>query len=249
MRHRHAIAAVLLSFFPAGTGFAAPPLIQPGAPGEASRVLTAEGSVALSRTGYTPADVTFMQHMIVHHQQAVDMVALIQARSDHAGVADIGRRISLTQAGEMNQMRGWLSARGEPIEDADLKPGHGHGGHGDHAGHGGHGAHHAGRGAMAEPADPDHTPLMHGMLSPAEMDALAAADGSEFDRLFLEGMIQHHQGAIDMVDALLDQTGAGEETALSEFLSHVVADQSAEILRMEVMLSEMGADHSHEGHH
>ncbi|MFW5660599.1 MAG: DUF305 domain-containing protein, partial [Oceanicaulis sp.] len=149
MRHRHAIAAVLLSFFPAGTGFAAPPLIQPGAPGEASRVLTAEGSVALSRTGYTPADVTFMQHMIVHHQQAVDMVALIQARSDSEGVSRIGRRISLTQQGEMARMENWLTARGEPLTDPDLRPGHAHGAHGagqqqDHDAHAGHAAHHSG---------------------------------------------------------------------------------------------------------
>ncbi|MGJ3231692.1 MAG: DUF305 domain-containing protein [Oceanicaulis sp.] len=240
-----ASAAYVLSLaLTGGAASASPPLIQPGAPGEASRTLSAEESVAMSRTGYAPADVAFMQHMIVHHQQAVDMVALIEARSDHQGVAAIGRRISLTQDGEMAQMRRWLEARGEPIEDADLRTGHAHGGHDAHGGHGGHHAGHA-----AAPADPYHTPLMHGMLSPAQMDALAAAEGRRFDRLFLEGMIHHHQGAIDMVNALLDEPGAGEETALSEFLSHVVADQSAEILRMEVMLSDMGADHSHEGHH
>jgi len=86
------------------------------------------------------------------------------------------------------------------------------------------------------------------MLSPAQMDALADASGAHFDRLFLEGMIHHHQGAVDMVSALLSQPGAGEETALSEFLTHVVADQSAEILRMRNMLSAMDADQSHEGH-
>ncbi len=214
-----------------------------------------------------------MQHMIVHHQQAVDMVALVGARTDHDGVTRIGQRISLTQQGEMAQMRRWLEARGEPLADADLRPGHAHGGAGaepadasSHAGnamadmadmHGDHGDHsehsdHSGHAAPSEPAametDPYNTPLMHGMLSPAQMDALAEARGASFDRLFLEGMIHHHQGAVDMVSALLSQPGAGEETALSEFLTHVVADQSAEILRMRNMLSAMDADPSHEGH-
>jgi uncharacterized protein (DUF305 family) len=261
---------------------ASPPLIQPGAPGAPSRTLSADESVALSRTGYVAADTRFMQHMIVHHQQAVDMVALIEARTSHDGVTRIGRRISLTQQGEMAQMRGWLDARDEPLIDGDLRPGHAHSalaehaGHGDHAmaatpfgpgehsGHGdnsehgdnsGHGDHsgHAGagmhgdHGAMAG-ADPYTTPLMHGMLSPAQMDALAEARGAAFDRLFLDGMIHHHQGAVDMVSALLSQPGAGEDTALSEFLTHVVADQSAEILRMRNMRSAMDADHPHEGH-
>ena len=233
-----------------------PPLIQPGAPGEAARVLTPQESVAMSRTSYIAADVTFMQHMIVHHQQAVDMVALIDARTDNAVLASIGRRIALTQDGEMARMRSWLQARGEPLQDADLKPGHAHhhgggSGHDGHAGHMGHAGH-----AAAEPADPYHTPLMHGMLSPAQMDALSAAEAEAFDRLFLNGMIIHHQGAIDMVKALLAEPGGGEETELSEFLSHVVADQSAEILRMETLLADMGGDaghaarepHHHEGH-
>jgi uncharacterized protein (DUF305 family) len=244
----------------AAISLASPPLIQPGAPGAPSRAVSAEDSIALSRTGYVPADTRFMQHMIVHHQQAVDMVALIEARTSHDGVTRIGRRISLTQQGEMAQMRGWLDARGEPLVDADLRPGHAHGaegggthaapaehaGHGDHSGHAGAGMH-GDHGAMAG-ADPYTTPLMHGMLSPAQMDALAEASGETFDRLFLDGMIHHHQGAVDMVSALLSQPGAGEDTALSEFLTHVVADQSAEILRMRNMLSAMDADHPHEGH-
>lgn len=253
----------------AASSLASPPLVQPGAPGDPSRTLSVEQSVALSRTGYVAADTRFMQHMIVHHQQAVDMVALVGARTGHDGVTRIGQRISLTQQGEMAQMRRWLEARGEPLVDEDLRPGHAHGAaddgaqsaasahsghadhemagmaamHEDHSGHAGHSDH----AAMAEP-DPYTTPLMHGMLSPAQMDALAEARGERFDRLFLEGMIHHHQGAVDMVSALLSQPGAGEETALSEFLTHVVADQSAEILRMRNMLSAMGADQSHEGH-
>ena len=89
---------------------------------------------------------------------------------------------------------------------------------------------------MDGPAASD-TPLMPGMLSPARMAALAAASGPAFDRLFLEGMIRHHQGALDMVEALLDDPEAGEDPMLSDFASSVTADQSAEILRMQTILS------------
>ena len=241
MRRTRLIAGLGCALVCAAGASASPPIMQPGAPGQDARPITPEQSVALSRTGYTPADVRFMQHMIVHHQQAVDMVAMIEARTDSETVARMGRRIALTQEGEMAQMRRWLEARGEPLSDADLQSGHHHGGA---QGHGGHGDH-AGSDA---PRDPYHTPLMTGMLSPAQMDALAAAQGAEFDRLFLEGMIHHHQGALIMVDGLLARPGAGEETTLSEFLTHVVADQSAEILRMRNMLSAMDVDPSHEGH-
>lgn len=240
-------------------------LVTPGAPGEAPRALSAEESVAMSRTGYTEADVRFMQHMIVHHNQAVEMGALIEARTEHRGVRLIGERIALSQSSEMDMMRGWLTARREPVEAADLHAGHAHhgngmhqtdsGAHEDHAmheGHSSHGAHamhgghamHAGHPAGpdaggAQSADPDDIPLMPGMLSRNQMRALAAAEDVAFDRLFLEGMIVHHQGAIDMVDALMTDPGSGQDPQLSEFLGHVVADQTAEILRMQSMLSEL----------
>lgn len=83
------------------------------------------------------------------------------------------------------------------------------------------------------------TPIMPGMLSPAQMQTLASANGTEFDRLFLQGMIQHHQGALDMVDDLLAQPDAAQDPMLSDFASSVVADQSAEILRMQSLLSDL----------
>lgn len=255
-------------FGAAASWAASPPIVNPGAPGAPSRTITAEESVALSRTGHTDADVRFMQHMIVHHSQAVEMGALIEARTDHRGVRLIGQRIALSQASEMEMMTRWLQERGEAVEDDHLHHGHhGHNGdhamhgddhsahadHGDHAmqeGHGDHGdhaMHGADHDAPAEPVDPREIPLMPGMLSPAQMDRLAAAERTDFDRLFLEGMIVHHQGAIDMVEALLAEPGSGEDPQLSEFLSHVVADQSAEILRMRNMLSELPA-HAHDAH-
>lgn len=197
-----------------------PPIFQPGAPGAASRVITADAAVALGRTTFTPADAGFMQHMIVHHAQAVEMVGLLQTQGSNATVKRLGQRIALSQEAEMALMRDWLTTRGQPLEMAGMAGM-------DHAMHAGH----------AMPAS--DTPLMAGMLSPAQMQTLAAARGPAFDRLFLEGMIRHHQGALDMVDALLATPDAAQDTMLSDFTSSVVADQSAEILRMQSLLSDL----------
>ena len=195
-----------------------PPIFNPGAPGEASRVISAAEAVDLSRTGFVEADVRFMQHMIVHHAQAVEMVELLETRAESPAVRLMGARIAQSQAAEMALMEEWLLSRGLPVAAADLHAGH----------HGmGHGA-----------ADPN-TPLMPGMLSPAQMTALAATRGPAFDRRFLEGMIQHHRGALDMVEALLSDPDTAEDPMLSDFASSVTADQAAEILRMQSILSEL----------
>lgn len=202
-----------------------PPIFQPGAPGAPSRVISPAEAVELGRSSYTAADVAFMQHMIVHHAQAVEMVDLLQTRAADPTVRLLARRIALSQAAEMELMRGWLAERGQPL----AMPGMDHAGHVgmDHSAHAGH----------AMPAS--DTPLMAGMLSPRRMQALAAATGPAFDRLFLEGMIQHHRGAIDMVDALMTRPDAAQDTLLSDFAAAVVADQSAEILRMQSLLSDL----------
>jgi len=204
---------------------ASPPIFNPGAPGQPSRVVTAEQAREMGRTSFIDADVQFMRHMIVHHAQAVEMVELLETRGHSPQIKALGRRIAISQASEMALMTGWLESRGLPIEAHDLHAGHG-GGHDAHAGHAGH--------ATA----PSETPLMPGMLSPAQMARLAAASGPEFDRLFLEGMIQHHQGALDMVDALLAIPDAAQDTLMSDFVSSVVGDQTAEILRMRSLLAE-----------
>lgn len=190
-----------------------PPIFQPGAPGAASSVITAGESVALSRSGFTPADVRFMQHMIVHHAQAVEMVALMPERVSSDRVRRLGERIAASQEAEIELMRDWLLSREQPLTAPDLHTGH-------------HG--HAGHDAMA---------VMPGMLSQAQMQALAAATGPAFDRLFLEGMIQHHRGALDMVTELNAESTSAEDPLLSDFAASVVADQSAEILRMQSILS------------
>ena len=204
-----------------------PPIFHAGAPGQPSRIVTPAEARALSRSTYTPADVAFMQHMIVHHAQAVEMVGLLEARGENARVKLLGRRIAMSQEAEMELMRAWLEERGEPLQMPGM----------DHAAHAGmdHGAH-AGHGAAT---DPDDTAVMAGMLTPRQMRTLAAARDAEFDRLFLSGMIQHHQGALDMVDALMETPNAAQDTLLSDFTGAVVADQSAEILRMRALAEDL----------
>jgi len=218
--------SIILALLANGT-LSGPPILQPGAPGEASREISVERSRALSQTRHVAADTRFMQHMIVHRQQAVDMVALIDGRTDNPSVIAMGGRITLSQDDEMTMMRNWLIQRGEAVEAGDL---HAHHGHDAHAGHGEHGH---------DASDPGDVALMTGMLTPNQMRALAAAEGEEFDRLFLQGMIHHHEGALIMVDELLSQPGAAEDIIMSDFTGHIVADQTAEILRMQSILAEL----------
>lgn len=192
------------------------PIFQPGVPGATSREITAAEAAAMGRTTYNAADAAFMQHMIVHHGQAVEMVALLDAHGQSDTVKRLGRRIAMSQEAEIALMRGWLAERGQAEALADP-----------------HVHHHM----LGMDMTPSETPVMPGMLSPAQMARLGQARGAEFDQLFLHGMIQHHQGALDMVDGLLAQNGTGEDPMLSEFLTSVVADQSAEILRMQSLLS------------
>jgi uncharacterized protein (DUF305 family) len=194
---------------PQGGGDAhAPEIIQPGAPGEASRVIAADKATDLSKVQATPADVRFMQGMIGHHAQAVEMVDLLRTRTNRKDMQLLGQRIALSQADEIKMMQRWLEVRGQEIP-------------GPHAMHM-HGA-----------------TLMPGMLTPEEMEQLAAAKGDEFDRLFLEGMIKHHGGALTMVQELFATPGAGQEAEIFAFAADVDADQRMEIDRMSAMLKEL----------
>ena len=210
-----ALAVIVGGVFPALASPQTPPIFNPGAPGAAPRMISADEAVALSRTGYVDADVRFMQHMLVHHAQAVEMVELLKTRGASGTVRRLGERIAQSQEAEMELMQEWLLSRGLPVSAPD-----------PHASHRGH---------MPDP----NAPVMPGMLSPAQMAALAAASGAEFDRLFLQGMIRHHQGALDMGEDLLAHPDTAEDPMLSDFASSVTADQSAEILRMQSILSEL----------
>ena len=235
MRVQFGILAALMTGLIAGPALAqtppSPPIFNPGAPGKPSRIITPAEARELSRSTYTPADVAFMQHMIVHHAQAVEMVGLLETRGENPTVKRLGQRIALSQAAEMDMMRGWLEERGEPLQMAGMD----HGGHGamDHSAHAG--MNHA---STTHGAGDEDTPVMAGMLTPRQMRTLAAAEGPAFDRLFLTGMIQHHQGALDMVAELMATPNPAQDTLLSDFTSSVVADQQAEILRMQSLLSD-----------
>lgn len=180
------------------------------APGGAAGTLTAVAS-EVAQPEYTEADVRFMQGMIVHHAQALEMTALVPTRSERAEVQLLARRITVAQDDEMALMRAWLAARDEPVEPAPSR-----------ASQGGHG-------------QPGHH-LMPGMLDAAALERLAAADGDEFDRLLLEYMIRHHEGALEMVAELFAVDGAGQEPEIFQFATHVDSDQRIEIARMRTLL-------------
>lgn len=188
------------------------PIINPGAPGEPPRALSAEEATQIAGTRYSAADVQFMQDMIPHHHQATQMAALVGDRTNWAPLVDIAQRIDAAQADEIQFMSDWLRARGEAVPD---------------------------------PAAHDHMHMSHdmaGMASAAQMEALAAATGTEFDRLFLELMIAHHAGALTMVEELLEQGGSAYDPVLYEFVNDVANDQAAEIERMNLMLSQISSD-------
>lgn len=169
----------------------------------------------------TSADVRFMQEMLGHHQQAVEMVALLRSRTRNPSMRMLAERIQVSQADEMTMMRRWLAERGAGGADAS---GHAMASH-DTTMHAGH----------AMPAKPG-TSTMPGMLTPTQMRALASARGAAFDRLFLTGMIQHHRGALAMVAALQAMPGAAQESSINHFVIEVDTDQRAEIARMRRML-------------
>jgi uncharacterized protein (DUF305 family) len=192
---------------PSGGGHSAP-IVQPGAPGESSRVIPPETVADLPRPTFTEADVKFMQGMIGHHAQAIEMTDLLRTRTNSEAMKKLALRIELSQADEIKMMQHWLEAHGQGVP-------------GPHAMH-----------------MPGAT-LMPGMLTPEEMNRLAAATGIAFDRLFLEGMIKHHTGALTMVKDLLSTPGAGQDAEIFAFASDVDADQRMEIERMEAMLKEL----------
>lgn len=195
----------------------APVIVQPGAPGKPTTVLPPSTRAMLPPR--SEKDIEFMQGMIMHHAQAVEMTALIESRSENKKLRLLGSRISQSQSDEMNFMKRWLETRGAPITaPMPAMPGMNMPGM-DMSGH-------------------QHQMLMPGMLTAAQMEALRKAKGPEFDRLFLVGMIQHHTGALTMVKELFDTTGAGQDAQLFNFATDVDSGQRAEIRIMQAMLEE-----------
>jgi len=187
-----------------------PVVVQPGAPGRPTRTLPQSTRATLPPA--SPKDVEFMQGMIMHHAQAVEMTALIESHTQNKQLSLLGARISKSQSDEIKFMERWLEVRGEPTSIA---------------------MHHMQGMDMSS-----HQMLMPGMLTPKQMDALRKAKGEEFDQLFLSGMIQHHGGALVMVKDLFDTAGAGQDAELFSFATDVDSGQRAEIRIMQTMLGE-----------
>lgn len=180
--------------------------VQPGSPGDPAVTLDADAVVGAP--GWNHDDLAFVQMMVPHHQQALAMAELAESRADSVEVAGLAARIEAAQGPEILLMAGWLGEQGVEVPGPGDDPSDW-----DHASHG-----HAG---------------MAGMLDDEQMAALAAAEGVEFDRLFLEGMISHHEGAVEMA---VDVLTAGQDRRVLELADDVNAGQSAEIARMRRML-------------
>jgi uncharacterized protein (DUF305 family) len=191
------------------------PLVQPGAPGQKSKTVTVS-SAGTPYHGPTDADTSFMQGMIMHHSQAVEMVDLLRTRGASKELQALGDRISISQTDEIKYMKQWLEDRGKatsmPMHDMKGMEG------------------------MDMKEMDMSMPLMPGMLSPQQMKDLAAAKGPAFDYLFLTGMIQHHTGALTMVDELYSTPGAAQDSILYDFATDIDNTQRAEIRIMQTML-------------
>src|SRR5438128_73772 len=195
---------------------ATPVVVQPGAPGKPTQTLPSSTRAMLPPR--SPKDVEFMQGMIMHHAQAVEMTALIESRTQNKELRLLGARVSHSQSEEIKFMKRWLEARGEPTEMPMSKM--------------------SGMSMSMPGMDMSSQPmLMPGMLTPKQMEALKNSSGKEFDRLFLTGMIQHHGGALIMVKDLFDTAGAGQDAELFNFTTDVDSGQRAEIRIMQTMLS------------
>ncbi|RLA31169.1 MAG: DUF305 domain-containing protein [Gammaproteobacteria bacterium] len=188
------------------------PIIQPGAPGDSARELSAEEAIEIANTSYSPDDAQFMTDMIPHHNQAMQMAELVTDRTNRPELNDVAGRINASQEDEISFMQQWLRERGEPVPEPT--------------------AH-----------DAMHTShKMAGMASPEEMAELATLDGTDFDRLFLALMITHHEGAVKMVEELLELPGSAYDPVLFQFTDDVTNDQTTEIERMNAILVSLSTD-------
>jgi uncharacterized protein (DUF305 family) len=213
------LLAALAVFFPAPSpaqqsSSRAPVVVQPGAPGQPTKTLPPSTKAKLPPL--SQADVEFMQSMIMHHAQAIEMTALIPSHTEDKELRSLGARISRSQDDEIVFMKRWLAARGEPLSMPETMPG------------------------MSHPDSSDHAmnsmPRMPGMLTEEQMAELRKATGARFDRLFLTGMVQHHHGALTMVKDLFGSAGAGQDAEIFGFATDVDTGQRAEIRIMQSML-------------
>jgi uncharacterized protein (DUF305 family) len=215
---RWAVVAALAVVLPGCGGSDKPPeevertnVVQPGAPGEASRRLSPQEAAAVDTVEHTKADVEFMQAMIHHHGQAILMTKWAPRRSPGPDIPLLAKRMQLSQESELEQMQEWLRARGVKAKGASEHQGHDHG---------------TGKG------------LPPGMLTSMQLGRLYNTHDRAFDRLFLRYMTYHHRGALTMVQQLAAR-GGGQEPEISAFTRHVEADQGIEIARMRELMAEL----------
>ena len=193
-----------------------PPIIQPGAPGEPSKKLDAEAATDIANTSYIKADVKFLQGMIVHHEQAIIMSEMANERTNNKIILDLAKRIDVSQKDEINFMESWLKQRNEYADSS----------HSDHHMHESHHMH----------------MNMAGMATPKQLNDLSNSKSTDFDRLFLQLMITHHDGALEMVEELKKYPGNAYDPILNEFVSDLVNDQGVEIERMNGILVGLSDD-------
>ncbi|RYB95334.1 DUF305 domain-containing protein [Nocardioides oleivorans] len=210
---------------PSGAGKAeeGAPVVQLGAPGEDNRTLSPEEVEELSTPMHTEADVAFVEMMIPHHEQALEMAALVPDRAQDPGLLAMVERMEVSQADEIQQLEDWLTtnvATGSAQGEHDDHDGDHDGGH-----DGGHGEDHAD---------------MPGMLTPEQLDQMRDLDGRAFDRYFLQAMINHHDGAIMMVQDLMEGGEGGQETTIFQLANHIGSDQAVEIAAMKRRLKALG---------
>jgi uncharacterized protein (DUF305 family) len=174
-----------------------------------------------ARPRHAEADARFMRQMIGHHAQALEMTSLVPARTSREDMRLLAQRIDASQQHEIGLMRRWLERRGEEVPSPGAHHEHPQGGGGGHEG------------------------TMPGMLTEEERAQLAKATGADFDRLFLQFMIRHHEGALAMVSEFFATPGAGQEAEIFNLASEVDADQRAEIRRMRALqgAAPPGANH------
>jgi len=196
----------------ANGGLAQAPIIQPGVPGDSARELSAEEAIEIAVSSHSPADVLFMQDMIPHHHQAIEMAELVADRTNRPELVDLAGRIDGSQKDEIAFMQQWLGDRSERVPNPT--------------------AH--------DEMHTDHK--MAGMATPEQMTDLGKSESTDFDRLFLTLMITHHEGAVTMVEELLEQPGSAYDPALFEFATDVTNDQNAEIERMNALLVGLSSD-------
>ena len=187
-------------------------IVQPGAPGQPTRDLDAKTAVAIADSSYSNADVQFMQGMMVHHYQALLMSRFAPQRTNNQAILDLAGRIDVSQDDEISFMRDWLTERIESVPDITSA-------HAKHMSH-----------------------MMEGMASEEQMAQLGGSKSTGFDELFLTLMIKHHDGAIEMVKDLREQSGSAYDPQLNEFASDVTNDQTVEIERMNGLLIGLSSD-------